>query len=467
MTVFCLPRPRPYPVFEREVAQGDAGQALASFGAQAGLWAEALVAAESSAIVPCEQLCDTVIKELGATGAQPRAGERTHCGGAALLGLAHHLRGRLCGRRLEHSQVVEALRSAIAAYDRAAGEWPPLFDPGLAQGVKADALLALAGELAVGGQLASALRLSAEALPICEATLPGPRPAMAHRLRAEILLAADDGHAALAALQRAEQLAAPYPETSDPLALTVASLARWFYGRDPGAWAEPVLGLLALREGERGDAPHHETLHERARLLRAEALRAAPDGPELAAARRAAAMVALDRAAAIRHSEPVAAAMAAAARAATYASLLIAAGQLRSAQRQLELAERAMVQPLPPFAQVICAKLALQRGLALLAEGSRERDALRSFAIALARAHAFAPRHRTLTTIERFVSHAVQTAVAPTELAQFNELLTREALIVRLEELPYQTEQLTLRGWSDAWEAAIHFFVALPARTAL
>ncbi len=115
---------------------------------------------------------------------------------------------------------------------------------------------------------------------------------------------------------------------------------------------------------------------------------------------------------------------------------------------------------LPEFAQVICGKVALQRGIIHLYRDKDYQKALRLFAIGLARIYTFAPQHRDQQDFEQQIPRLVR-AISETALRTFQQLLESGQLQIALDDAEQVYQPPDQAKWKTAWEESTKFMLYL------
>lgn len=108
----------------------------------------------------------------------------------------------------------------------------------------------------------------------------------------------------------------------------------------------------------------------------------------------------------------------------------------------------------PEYGQVVCGKIALQRGLLSLYREKSYQSTLRLMAIALARAYVFAREHHDQRRFESIITQHLAEIPAE-ELQTFKQNTKSERLYVESDDLEYQHPDPA--DWEEAWEDSITF----------
>lgn len=137
----------------------------------------------------------------------------------------------------------------------------------------------------------------------------------------------------------------------------------------------------------------------------------------------------------------------------TRASIQHIFGEYEDAHRALVEAERAisLLKPdrVPPSMQLLCGKVALQRGGLLLHQSGREREeGVKSLVMALARAYVFAPRHRLAGKFEQLIQGRLAKLEQPVheELCTWAQQHLPPVLLAPYH--PWKDEA----AWAAAWQ---------------
>jgi tetratricopeptide (TPR) repeat protein len=135
--------------------------------------------------------------------------------------------------------------------------------------------------------------------------------------------------------------------------------------------------------------------------------------------------------------------------------LLRIMGDYDQASGLLDQAEQIMREiQVPEYGQVVCGKIALQRGLLSLYREKAYQSTLRLMAIALARAYVFAREHHDQRRFESIITQHL--AEIPTEeLQKFKQDTKSERLYVESDDLEYQHPDPA--DWEESWEDSITF----------
>ncbi|MCG8346930.1 MAG: hypothetical protein MI924_04035, partial [Chloroflexales bacterium] len=376
------------------------------------------------------------------------------------LGLAYTFRGQL---RYQQQRFAEAIsdaeqgRIAFKRYrqERSGDDSPPLIqlndriDPDVAQAINN-----LAYNLALSGNLKRAIRLSTEVVERYGAVSPTYRQALFYNTKGLIHMRLGEYLEAQSAIVRAER-AALYSGSQRARGL-VADARGQLEREMMVARQEPDLAVISYFE-EAIQLLHDEpgTLQEVyynwASLMRSLAALYRVQQPEQARQCNQRALELLDDALALLSEQAgMQRANLLQSKAATFHSMQ----EYEPATVLLDEAETMMDQPMPEYGQVVCGRIAMQRGLVLLDDTQDYPAGLRMLVIALARVYLFARQHRDQKAFEQLIERQLK-RIPDDVLILFQQTIESGQLHVKVADLAYQ--QPASERWDNEWSYSIRY----------
>lgn len=377
------------------------------------------------------------------------------------LGLAYTFHGQL---RYQQQRFAEAIsdaeqgRIAFKRYreERSGDDSPPLvqlndrIDPDVAQAINN-----LAYNLALSGNLKRAIRLSTEVVERYGAVAPTYRQALFYNTKGLIHMRLGEYLEAQNAIVRAEQ-AALYSGSQRARGL-VADARGQLEREMMVARQEPDPAIISYFEEAiqlLHDEPRtlQEVYYNWASLMRSlAALYRAQQQPEQARQCNQRALELLDESLALL---PEQAGMQRAnllqSKAATFHSMQ----EYAPAVVLLDEAETMMDQPMPEYGQVVCGRIAMQRGLVLLDDAQDYPAGLRMLVIALARVYLFARQHRDQKAFEQLIERQIK-RIPDDALVRFKQTIESGQLHVKVADLAYQRPASD--HWDNEWNYSVRY----------